>query len=88
MGCVTQMDLLQVLYRPEAPQGNQKDCEFSRATMAQQRDRGLMDAEFTLAAAPWLAPKTKEIGVRVFDVWHELVTAKRLAAGESEKEVA
>ena len=47
-----------------------------------------MDAEFTLAAAPWLAPKTKEIGVRVFDVWHELVTAKRLAAGESEKEVA
>lgn len=87
MGCVTQMDIVQLIYRPEAPQGYQKDYEFSRATMAQRWDQGHADAQITLKAAPWLAPKTKEVGVRVFDVWHELLTAKRLAAGESEKQV-
>jgi NTE family protein len=87
MGCVTQMDIVQVIYRPVAPQGYQKDYEFSRATMTQRWEQGHTDAQVTLETAPWLAPKTKEVGVRVFDVWHELLTAKRLAAGESEKAV-
>ncbi len=82
MGCVTQMDIVQLIYRPEASQGYQKDYEFSRATMAQRWDQGHTDAQVTLEAAPWLAPKTKEVGVRVFDVWHERLTAKRLAAAE------
>jgi NTE family protein len=75
MGCVTQMDIVQVIYRPEAPQGYQKDYEFSRATMKQRWHQGHTDAQVTLEAAPWLAAKSKEVGVRVFDVWHELLKA-------------
>ncbi len=74
MGCVTQMDIVQVIYRPEVPQGYQKDYEFSRATMNQRWDQGHTDAQVTMEAAPWLAAKSKEVGVRVFDVWHELLT--------------
>lgn len=88
MGCVTQMDIVQVIYRPMAPQGFQKDYEFSRATMTQRWDQGHADAQVTLEAAPWLAPKSKEVGVRVFDVWHDLLQAKRLATGESERPVS
>jgi NTE family protein len=69
MGCVTQMDIVQVIYRPDNPQGSQKDYEFSRATMAQRWAEGLHDAQNTLAVAPWQDPKGHEVGVRVFDVW-------------------
>lgn len=85
MGCVTQMDIVQLIYRPAAPQGHQKDYEFSRATMLQRWDQGHADAKVTLDAAPWLAPKTKEVGVRVFDVWHNKLTAKRLAEADAPK---
>jgi len=87
MGCVTQMDIVQLIYRPLMPQGYQKDYEFSRATMTQRWGQGHGDAQVTLEAAPWLAPKTKEVGVRVFDVWHDLHAAKQLAATESETPV-
>lgn len=79
MGCVTQMDVVQVIYRPMVPQGSQKDYEFSRSTMVQRWDQGLEDAALSLAAAPWLAPKRKETGVRVFDVWHQQMEAARAA---------
>lgn len=85
MGCVTLMDIAQVIYRPMAPQGFQKDYEFSRATMVQRWDQGLADAEATLAAAPWLAPRPREVGVRVFDVRHDELEALRLATGGAEK---
>ncbi len=87
MGCVTTQDIVQVIYRPMAPQGFQKDYEFSRATMVQRWDQGLADAEATLAAAPWLAPQPREVGVRVFDVRHDELAARRSAKGESEKPV-
>ncbi len=85
MGCVTQMDIVQVIYRPVAPQGYQKDYEFSRATMNQRWEQGHTDAQVTLEAAPWLAAKTKEVGVRVFDVWHDLLEARRVATAEAKK---
>jgi len=83
MGCVTQMDIVQLIYRPMTSQGYQKDYEFSRATMVQRWEQGLIDGQVTLGDAPWLAPKDKETGVRVFDVWHERMEASRLAASES-----
>jgi NTE family protein len=83
MGCVTQMDIVQLIYRPMSPQGYQKDYEFSRSTMTERWDQGLTDAQLTLDVAPWLAPKDKETGVRVFDVWHQQLEASRLAAAES-----
>jgi len=72
-GCVTEMDIVQLIYRPPSPQGASKDYEFSRGTMNMRWEQGLSDASTTLRAAPWLAPKPTELGVRVFDVMHDLL---------------
>jgi NTE family protein len=76
-GCVTEMDIVQLIYRPHAPQGSHKDYEFSRATMKARWDAGLADARVTLEASPWLAPMPQDQGVRVFDVVHERLVASR-----------
>jgi hypothetical protein len=36
--------------------------------------QGLGDARRTLRTSPWLAPIPSELGVRVFDVTHEILT--------------
>ena len=79
-GCVTEMDIVQLIYRPHEPQGAYKDYEFSRATMNARWQQGLSDARTTLAAAPWLAPVPKEVGVRVFDVMHDILVGHRTPA--------
>lgn len=86
MGCVTQMDIVQLIYRPLARQGSQKDYEFSRTTMEERWDQGRLDAVETLEAAPWMAPKSRETGVRVFDVWHDRMMAERQAAEVAAKQ--
>ena len=54
--------------------------------MTARWQQGLSDAAATLQAAPWLAPKVNEVGVRVFDVMHAILrdqdpaTAKTRAA--------
>ena len=73
-GCVTTMDIMQLIYRPDEPQGYLKDFEFSRPTMELRWQQGLTDARSTLQASPWLAPTPSELGVRVFDVIHEILT--------------
>jgi NTE family protein len=75
-GCVTEMDIVQLVYRPKEPQGAYKDYEFSRLTMNARWQQGLSDARTTLMAAPWLAPIPKEVGVRVFDVIHDILHGK------------
>ena len=72
-GCVTTMDIVQLIYRPRDPQGSSKDYEFGRATMNARWAQGYSDARTTLFASPWLAPMPKEVGVRVFDVMHEIL---------------
>src|SRR5579862_3724938 len=67
-GCVTTMDIVELIYRPEDAQGHWKDYEFSRATMKARWAQGLADAQATLLASPWLAPMPPEIGARTFDV--------------------
>jgi NTE family protein len=67
-GCVTTMDIAQLIYRPEEGQGHTKDYEFSRATMQERWAQGHADAITTLAASPWLAPMPPELGARTFDV--------------------
>ena len=67
-GCVTTMDIVQLIYRPQEEQGQAKDYEFSRTTMAARWAAGRSDAETTLAASPWLAPMAEEQGARTFDV--------------------
>jgi NTE family protein len=67
-GCVTTMDIAQLIYRPQDVQGNSKDYEFSRATMEERWTQGREDAQETLLASPWLAPMPPEQGARTFDV--------------------
>lgn len=78
-GCVTEMDIVQLIYRPATPQGAAKDYEFSRPTMNARWEQGLWDATTTLEAAPWLAPKASEVGVRVFDVMHDILREQKAA---------
>lgn len=79
-GCVTEMDIVQLIYRPFAPQGAAKDYEFSRTTMDARWEQGKSDARTTLQVAPWLAAKPPQVGVRVFDVMHDLLVAKNAGA--------
>ena len=72
-GCMTEMDIALLIYRPMALQGASKDFEFSRATMEARWQAGLSDARTTLLASPWLAPTPKDLGVRVFDVMHDIL---------------
>ncbi len=76
-GCVTTMDIAQLIYRPDECQGHSKDYDFSRGTMEERWAQGRRDAEATLLAAPWLAPMPPELGARTFDVPGE---ARRRAA--------
>jgi NTE family protein len=71
-GCVTTMDIVELIYRPTDPQGHSKDYEFSRATMRARWEQGLSDARTTLLASPWLAPMPPEVGARTFDVLKDL----------------
>jgi NTE family protein len=81
-GCVTEMDITQLIYRPNEPQGAAKDFEFSRATMEARWQEGFSNACTTLQKSPWLAPMPKEVGVRVFDVIHDILTGHHRAAAE------
>jgi NTE family protein len=76
-GCVTEMDIVQLIYRPNEPQGALKDFQFGRSTMEARWQQGLSDAQTTLHASPWLAPMPRELGVRVFDVIHEILVRHR-----------
>jgi NTE family protein len=78
--CVTEMDIVQLIYRPSEPQGALKDFQFGRTTMEARWQQGLSDAQTTLYASPWLAPMPKELGVRVFDVIHEILVGHRKEA--------
>ena len=68
LGCVTEMDIVQLIYRPAEPEGASKDYEFSRSSMEKRWRQGTADAKAALHASPWLAPMPKELGVRVFDM--------------------
>jgi NTE family protein len=82
-GCVTEMDIVQLIYRPSEPQGALKDFQFGRSTMQARWQQGLSDAQTTLDASPWLAPMPKELGVRVFDVMHDILVALREQAARA-----
>lgn len=67
-GCVTTMDIVELIYRPSDPQGVAKDYEFSRSTMRMRWEQGLSDARAALRASPWLAPMPPELGARTFEL--------------------
>jgi len=67
-GCLTSMDIVELIYRTDVAQGQSKDYEFSRPTMEARWAQGFEDARTTLQAAPWLVPAPPEVGARTFDV--------------------
>jgi NTE family protein len=67
-GCVTTMDIVELIYRPPSPEGASKDYEFSRPTMEARWSQGLSDGQTALLASPWLAPMPPEFGARTFNV--------------------
>jgi NTE family protein len=79
--CQTTMDIVELIYRPEATQGQSKDYEFSRATMERRWKQGLDDARATLASAPWLVPAAPDVAVRTFDVAADKAVKAPSAAG-------
>jgi NTE family protein len=68
LGCVTEMDIVQLVYHPVEPQGASKDYAFCRSVMERRWQQGISDARAILDASPWLAPMPKELGVRVFEM--------------------
>jgi NTE family protein len=76
-GCVTTMDIVELIYRPAKVEGPSKDYEFGHAAILARWAEGLSNARTTLGAAPWLAPMPPEIGVRTFDVLGEPARRKR-----------
>ena len=79
LACTTEMDIVELIYRPFEPQGATKDIEFSRNTMRQRWEQGRRDAETTLSASPWLLPNSESLGTRVFDVLHDIYAAQMQA---------
>jgi NTE family protein len=65
------------------PQGGIKDFDFSRSTMEARWRQGLADANIALQASPWLEPMPSELGVRVFDVMHEILARTNSAKLEA-----
>src|SRR5437899_435131 len=66
--CQTSMDIVELIYRPEAPLGPPKDYQFLGGTMERRWERGLNGARAALASAPWLEPAPTDIAVRTFDI--------------------
>jgi len=82
-----EMDIVQLIYRPMSPLGASKDYEFGRKTMENRWKQGRDDAIATLAAAPWLAPKPQAVGVRVFDVLHDILARQRMSGLPADRSV-
>jgi NTE family protein len=70
-GCVTTMDIVELIYRPTNFQGSAKCYEFSRATMQTRWAQGLFDARTALLVSPWLAPMPPAVGARTFDMLND-----------------
>lgn len=75
-GCVTEMDIVQLVYCPTATLGAAKDYEFSRSMMVAHWDQGKADSTMMLKASPWLMLKAPDVGVRVFDLAQTVAATK------------
>ena len=72
VACQTNMDIVELIYRPAVSQGASKDYEFSRMTMEARWAIGRDNAKLHLDAEPWLTA-TRKGGVRSFDLIHTMM---------------
>lgn len=69
--CPARIDLVHLIYRPDKPQGSQKDYQFDRGSYLQRWMHGYADAQNAIKTAPWERPATAGIGMRTFDIQTE-----------------
>jgi NTE family protein len=71
------LDIVHIVYRPEADQIPNSDAEFSRSSIAERRSAGYRDMCAALAAEPWLREeKPAYLGALVHRVEREKVTTR------------
>jgi NTE family protein len=67
LSCVSNIDVVELIYRPREPQGQSKDYAFGRETMHERWEAGRADATEVLRLAPWQAPFPPGLGLRRSD---------------------
>jgi NTE family protein len=71
------LDIVHIVYRPEADQIANSDAEFSRSSIAERREAGYRDMRAALAAEPWQREqKPAHLGALVHRVERERVTTR------------
>ncbi len=66
--CPAKIDVVHLIYRPDEPEGANKDVQFDRSTAERRWRHGREDAVRALDAAPWREPHPPELGMRTFDI--------------------
>jgi len=68
------LDIVHIVYRPEAGQSPNSDAEFSRSSIAERRAAGYRDLQTALAAEPWVrVEKPAHLGALVHRVERQTV---------------
>jgi NTE family protein len=71
------LDIVHIVYRPEADQIPNSDAEFSRSSIAKRREAGYSDMRAALAAEPWLRQeKPAHLGALVHRVERQQVSTR------------
>jgi NTE family protein len=66
--CPARIDLVHLIYRPDQPQGSQKDYQFDRSSYEQRWNHGRRDTESAIEKAPWRSSADLGVGMRTFDI--------------------
>jgi NTE family protein len=66
--CPARVDLVHLIYRPERPQGSQKDYQFDRGSYLQRWKHGRTDTDAAMTKAPWKHSAQPGVGMRTFDI--------------------
>jgi NTE family protein len=73
----SRLDIVHIVYRPEAGQLANSDAEFSRGSIAERRAAGYRDMQAAVAAAPWLRQELPaHLGALVHRVEQERVVTR------------
>ncbi len=68
LGCDKVFNIIHLIYRAKAQEGQAKDYEFGMTTMHEHWESGLVDIRRTLARPEWLERPDPEVGVVTHDV--------------------
>jgi NTE family protein len=71
------LDIVHIVYRPDAGEIANSDAEFSRSSIAERRAAGYRDMQTALAAQPWLRQELPaHLGALVHRVEHGTVVTR------------